>query len=145
MFNSSGSGLIVQLVASFTFPVGITLTQFAGDVDPFDIPVLQIRDKRMGLNGDLQVFTKAVPIDVMLSVVPGSDDDKNLSILLEANRGGLGKLSVRDVITLTPIYSDGTTGTLIQGAIMSGPPKFSVATDSSLKSKTYGFTFENTR
>lgn len=138
----SGFGLKVRLVASSTFPAGITLTQFADDADPFDLPSIQIRDKAMGLNGDLLTWSKANPILATVNVIPQSDDDKNMAILLEANRVGRGKNSARDVITLTGIYPDGTTKTLSQGTITDGIPGNSVSSAGRLKSKPYAFAFE---
>ena len=34
----SGFGLVVNLIASNTFPAGLVLTQFAADTDPLDLP-----------------------------------------------------------------------------------------------------------
>src|ERR1700692_516825 len=104
MENISGFGLIVSVLASNTFPVGLLLTEFADDSDPFDFPSLQIADKAMGLNGDLIQWAKANPIIVTLNVIPGSYADINLATLLEANRVGRGKTGARDIITLIGTY-----------------------------------------
>ena len=101
MQNISGFGLIVNVLASNTFPVGLLLSQFADDSDPFDIPSIQIADKAMGLNGDLIIWAKANPIIVTLNVVPQGTDDLSLAVLLEANRVGRGKVGARDIITMT--------------------------------------------
>jgi len=139
----SGFGLQINLKASQTFPTGIVLTQFADDQDPFDSPSIQILDKAMGLNGDMVSWSKANPIMASVSVIAGSDDDKNLSVLLEANRVGKGKNSVRDVITMTAIYPDGRTLTYAEGKISDGMPGNSVSSSGRMKSKTYQFAFEN--
>jgi len=139
----SGFGLRLQVVASNTFPAGFEVTQFADDADPFDSPALPVRDKAMGLNGDLVTWGKATPVGATLSVIPNSDDDLNLSVLLEANRVGKGKQSARDVVTITAIYPDGSTTNFTQGVITDGPPAPSVASAGRLKSKTYTFAFEN--
>ncbi|WP_197328960.1 MULTISPECIES: phage tail fiber protein [Ralstonia solanacearum species complex] len=143
MENISGFGLVVQVRASKTFPAGFTVTQFADDGDPFDVPSIQVNDKAMGLNGDLIVWSKANPIAVTLNLIPASDDDKNMSILLEANRVGRGKQSAKDVITLTAIYPDGRTLTLTEGVITDGMPANSIASAGRMKSKPYIFAFEN--
>lgn len=142
MQNISGFGLSIRVLASNTFPAGFTLTQFADDADPFDIPSIQIADKAMGLNGDLVVWAKATPIAITLNVIAGTDDDKNLAILLEANRVARGKNGARDQITLTAIYPDGTQMTLSPGLITDGMPGKSVASAGRYKSKSYAFTFE---
>lgn len=143
MNDISVFGLRVQLTASETFPSGISLTQFADDADPFDTPSIQIRDKAMGVNGDLITWSKATPLTLSLSVVPNSDDDKNLGVLFEANRTGKGKQGARDIIAVTAIYPDGKTVSFTQGVITDGMPANSPSSAGRLKSKTYQFAFEN--
>jgi hypothetical protein len=143
MENISGFGLIVNVIASNTFPVGLLLTEFADDADPFDLPSLQIADKAMGLNGDLIVWSKPNPINVTLNVIAGSFTDENLSVLLEANRVGRGKTGARDVITMSAIYPSGNILLLNNGAITDGIPANSVASAGRFKSKSYSFSFEN--
>lgn len=143
MNDISVFGLRVQLQASQTFPSGISLTQFADDADPFDVPTMQIRDKAMGVNGDLITWAKATPITLSLSVVPNSDDDRNLGVLFESNRVGKGKQGARDIINVTAIYPDGRTVSFTQGVITDGMPANSPSSAGRLKSKTYQFAFEN--
>lgn len=143
MTNISGNGLIVNLQASVTFPVGFEITQFADDADPFDIPTQTISETAMGLNGDMVVWTALSPIEISISVIPNSDDDKNLSTLFEANRGGKDKRVAKDVITLTGIYPDNKKIQLVNGAIISGNSGLSIASAGRMKSKTYVFRFEN--
>lgn len=138
----SGFGLVLNVVASATFPAGFVVTQFADDSDPFDIPAVQIADKAMGVNGDLVVWSRAVAIDVNISVIPGSPDDVNLNILAQANRPGRGKAPALDSITLTGVYPDGTSITLQSGRLINAPFGKSVASAGRLKSKTYTFTFQ---
>lgn len=139
----SAFGLRVVVTASETFPSGVTFTQFADDADPLDLPSMQIRDKAMGINGDLITWSKANPINMTLNLVPGSDDDRNAAVLFEANRVGKGKQGARDVIDATVIYPDGTAISVTQGAITDGMPGNSAASSGRLKSKAYAFTFEN--
>jgi len=143
MNDISGFGLKLRLMASQTFPVGLSLTQFADDADPFDIPSIQVRDKAMGVNGDLIVWSKANPLAISISLIPNSDDDRNMAVLFDANRVGKGKRGARDIITLIGIYPDGRVLTAQQGAITDGPPGLSVASAGRLKSNTYQFSFEN--
>lgn len=143
MKDISGFGARVQVIASRTFPQGFSLSQFADDVDPFDSPSVQIRDKAMGLNGDLITWSKANPATVAVAVVPGSEDDRNLQALYDANRVGRGKLSAADVITIVVIYPDNRTKTYTQGALTDGPPAVGIASAGRLKTSTYQFAFEN--
>lgn len=139
----SGFGSQVNLIASVTFPAGFSVTQFADDTDPFDQPSVQIADKAMGLNGDLLTWSTANPLPLTLAVVPGSDDDRNLSVLAEANRVGKGKNSARDIITLVAIFPDGKTETFVSGKITDAMLGKSIASAGRQKSKVYMFSFEN--
>jgi hypothetical protein len=139
----SGFGAQVQIKASETFPQGFVVTQFADDADPFDIPSIQIADKAMGLNGDMVTWSRANPITITINVVPGSDDDRNLAILLEANRPGKGKRPAQDIITVVAAYPDEGTLTLTEGKLTDGPPGKSIASAGRLKSNAYQFAFEN--
>lgn len=142
MEDISGFGLKVRLVASDTFPAGITLTQFADDGDPFDISSLQLRDKAMGLNGDLVYWSKANPLSITLNMIPAGSDDRNMEILVEANRVGRNKFSARDMITLTGVYPDGRTVTLSNGILTDGTVAKSVGQSARIKSTAYVFAFE---
>ena len=143
MNDISTFGARVQLVASETFPSGVTLTQFADDADPFDTPAMQIRDKAMGANGDLIVWSKANPIVVTMSLVPSSEDDDNMAVLFEANRVGKGKQGALDDVSVTVLYPDGRTASFTSGAITDGMPANSASSAGRMKSKTYTFAFEN--
>ena len=143
MQDISAFGIRLQLVASVTFPAGITLSQFADDGDSLDLPSQQIADKAMGVNGDLITWSRANPLLVTVNIIPGSDDDRNMSVLLEANRAARGKRSTRDVITMTAIYPDGTTQTWSLGRITDGIPGKALASSGRMKSNPYQFAFEN--
>lgn len=139
----SGTGSVVSLVASNTFPAGIALTAFADDSDPFDQPSIRIGDVAMGLNGDLIGWRKAVPIPVTISVIPQSQDDNNLSILANANRVARGKTSANDVLTLTVVYPNGNIITFSNGTITDASFATSIASAGRLKTMTYAMSFES--
>lgn len=139
----SGTGVVATIVASVTFPAGFSVTALADDADGIDVPTVQIADKAMGLNGDLVTWSKANPLLPVLNVIPGSEDDVNLGILLEANRVGKGKVSARDVITMTIAWPNGTIETYTAGKITDGMVGNSVASAGRLKTKPYNFAFEN--
>lgn len=142
MQDVSGFGFQVRLIASKTFPAGFTITAFADDADPFDLPTLQINDAAMGLNGDMVTWTFHAPVPSVINVIPKSDDDKNLAVLFEANRSARGKRPARDIITLVGVYADGSTVTLSKGVCYSGIPANSIASAGRYKSKPYEFRFE---
>lgn len=143
MEDISGIGLSVTVHASVTFPQSFTVTSFADDVDPFDNADFTIAESAMGLNGDLVVWSTPNPIEVILNVIPNSDDDNNLEILLDTNRSAKNKLSVRDIITMIADYGDGTKKVLTNGRIVSGSLMSSVSSTGRLKTKGYRFVFEN--
>lgn len=142
MNDASGFGIQVRLIASKTFPAGITLTEFADDADPLDIPEIQVGDKAMNVNGNLVTWSKATPTDVNVSAIPGSSDDSNLAVLLDANRPQPGRRPARDVITIVVTYPDGSTATASPGRIMGGPPAKTVQSSGRMKGNVYKFTFE---
>jgi hypothetical protein len=142
MQDIAGFGLQVRLIASKTYPSGFTITAFADDADPFDLPALQINDAAMGLNGDMVVWSKANPISFALAVIPKSEDDKNLAVVFEANRAARGKRPAKDVITIVGTYPDGSIITLTPGIVFDGLPGNAVASAGRYKSKVYNFRFE---
>lgn len=142
MQNIAGFGLQVRVIANRTFPSGFTITEFADDADPFDLPALQINDAAMGLNGDMIHWSKANPIPLAIAVIPGGEDDKNLAVIFEANRSARGKRPAKDTITIVGSYPNGSVITLTPGIIFDGLPGNAVASAGRLKSKVYNFRFE---
>lgn len=142
MQEVSGFGFQVRVIASKTFPAGFTVTEFADDADPFDLPEIQVADAATGLNGDMVTWSTGGPLSVSLNVIPKSESDKNLAVLLEANRSARGKKPARDVVTLVGLYPDGSTITLSEGIIYGGVPGNSIASAGRMKSKPYQFRFE---
>lgn len=143
MHDISAIGVSVRCIASQTFPVGFTITEFADDADPFDLPSMDIATPSMNVNGDLIVFSAPNPILITLNVIPGSDADNNLSVIFEANRAGKNKRHAGDIITLVANYPDGATLMLSQGKMTSGVPGNSPASAGRIKSKAFGFAFES--
>lgn len=143
MQNISGFGSNVTLVASVSYPLGFNITKAADDADFVDLPVLTIADAAKGLNGDLITFSKANPIDLTLNVIPQSEDDINLGIILQANAPVLGRALVKDIITLNIVYPNGSYAQLLNGVMISGIPGNSIASAGRLKTKPYAFKFES--
>jgi hypothetical protein len=141
MSNISAFGYVITIIASQTFPIGFTVTQGASDGDPLDMPSVKIGDLVLGVNGDPITWNKAIPLPMTLSVIPGSLDDINLSILANANRVAQGKSSAQDIITATIVYPDGSVTTLIQGAITDAPFGRSLSSDGRAKTRQFGFMF----
>lgn len=143
MYDTSAIGVALRCVASESFPAGFTITEFADDVDPFDIPAIDIATPAMNVNGDLVVFSAPTPITITISVIPGSDADNNLAVIFEANRAAKNKRHARDEITLVGTYPDGSSLKLSEGKMTNGMPGNSPASAGRIKSKTYTFAFQN--
>lgn len=141
--NVTAFGLQVRIIAVPTFPAGVTITQFADDADPLDLASVQIGDSAMGLNGDLIRWAKAVSIPMVLNVIPGSADDRNLQILADNNRVGAGKIITYDNIRAVVIYPNGNTVTLTGGIITDAMFGNSASSAGRLKTKTYAFRFQD--
>ena len=131
MQDVSATGVKITIIAVPTFPQGFEISEFADDADPLDFPAAQIADYGMGVNGDLVTWTKPVPLEVTLNVIPNTDADQNLGILLQ------------DLVTLVASYPDGTRKIMSNGKIISGAPANSVASAGRIKTKEYKFVFEN--
>lgn len=138
----SGFGAVVNIIASNSFPAGFPVTQFADDSDPLDFAAIQIADTAMGLNGDLISWARAVTLPMVISVIPGTEDDTNLQNLADLNRVAQGKISAYDDITATVIYPDGTLVTLTGGKITNAPFGKSISSAGRLKTRVYTFSFE---
>ncbi len=143
MADISGFGLRVNLIANVTYPVGIAISQFADDADPLDFGAVKVGDVAMGLNGDLITWAQAVPLPMVLNVIPDSEDDVSLSVLANAVRVSKGKTSSQDVITATVIYPNGKVITLTGGKLTDAQFGNSVSTGGRIKTKSYAFMFEN--
>ena len=143
MADISGFGTVAHIIASNTFPVGVTISQFADDADSLDIPAIQLADKAMGVNGDLITWSKASPLVMTVNLIPDGDDDRNLAVMAEANRVGKGKRSAQDVFTMVVNYPDGRVVTFTNGKLTDAMPGNSVASAGRYKTKPYSFAFEN--
>jgi hypothetical protein len=141
MLNISGFGLKVTVLAIQTFPMGFTLSEFADDVDPIAIEETQPSDFEMLYDGSLFAFEKAAPILASVSVIPGSDDDMNLRMLLQAKKGARSLFPVEDITSMVISYPGGGRVTLTEGTILKGPLADSVIQSGRKKGNTYSFAF----
>lgn len=141
--NITGFGTVITLIASVTFPVGFTITQFADDADPLSFDAVRIADTGMGVNGDLLKWARATPLPMALNVIPGSPDDINLQILADANRVGQGKNGADDVITATIVYPDGSVVIMKGGVMTDGQFGRGISSAGRQKTKAYAFAFES--
>ena len=143
MSDLSTTGLALRVVATNTFPNGFTVTAFSSDSDPWDAPSIDVASTEMDLNGNLNTWQTPVPLTRTIGLTPGTEDERNMRALFEANRVGKDKRSARDRITIVATWPDGSTETLANGVITSGPSGKSTTQAARMKSVTYGFAFES--
>lgn len=141
MQDVTGWGTSVTVVALQTFPQGFKLTQFADDKDPLTIEDLEPVGYEMLYDGNLFAYDKAAPVMVSVSVIPNTEDDINLKILLQTKKGGIRLLPISDVTSMVISYPDGGMTILSGGTILSGPPADSINQAGRKIGNTYKFVF----
>lgn len=142
-YDVSATGFSLTLHATMTFPAGVQLTAFADDVDPMDLPVAEAAQVAMDVNGNLVSWSTPQPQQVVINVLPDTEEDYALGVLLEANMARRGRRPRGDLITLVATYGNGATTTARNGKIISGPRGNSVASAGRVKSKQYTFAFQD--
>ena len=139
----SGFGTAITIISAPTIPQGYELTAFTDDIDVMEIPTMNVVDFSMGVNGDLILNRRPVPIEVTVGVIPNSDDDLILEGLLNANRVAKNKASVKDDITMIIHYPDERGDVILSyGTIVGGDCFTTITSQGRLKSKQYHFVFE---
>jgi len=139
LYNTSAGGLSIRLLASIKFPVGFTLTALASDADPLDFPSITIGEGQVNLNGDLVAGKTPTTYPVTLNIIPGSEDDRNLDILFQANAPR--RFGQMDEITLIVSYPDGSKRAAIKGICTAYNPGKGVAANGRMKTRAYSFIF----
>lgn len=142
MKDVSGIGLKITIIASITYPMGITVTSFSDDSDPFDVPESALAEYGMGLNGDLVINRRPSAPEFTVAVIPGSEEDIALTRLAEANRVSRNKIGYMDEITATVELPNGDLVTFTGGAIVAAPLVTGVSGNGRQKTKLFKFVFE---
>jgi hypothetical protein len=142
MINISGFGLSIIVVALSSFPTGFELSAFSDDTDPLTIDPIEPTGFEPLYDGSLFFYDKTAPIKVSVSVIPGSDDDINLKILLQARKGAPPHLPIPDITSMIVRYSDGGIVGFSKGSIISGPLTDAILSSGRKKSNTYDFVFD---
>lgn len=141
MIDISGFGTGIVIVAVQSFPTGFSLSQFADDVDPISSREIEPIGYEMLFDGDIATFDKAAPVEVTVSVIPGSEDDINLKILLQNKKSARAIFPIPDITTMIITYPDGGRVILSKGSIIKGPVVDSVLSTGRRKSNSFTFVF----
>lgn len=141
MFNISGFGTKITVVALQTFPVGFTIESLTDDQDSLVIENIESVGYQMQYDGGMCVYDKAAAVRVSVSVIPNTPDDINLKLLLAARKGGFKWLPIQDVTSMLVSYPDGGKVAFSSGTIISGPLGDSIQQSGRRRSNTYTFVF----
>ncbi len=141
MIDVSGFGTGITIVALQSFPMGFSLSQFADDTDPIVFEEVETSDIELLYDGSLFAYDVASAVRMSVSVIPGSNDDINLKILLSARKGSSSIIPLPDTTTAVISYPDGGRVILSNGTITKGPLADSITQQGRRKANTYSFAF----
>ena len=141
MIDIGAYGTSIIIAALKSFPIGFSLSQFADDQDPIQFEETETTGYEFLYDGEPFFFDKASVIKCTVSVIPGSQDDINMKILLQARKSSLSILPLPDTTTMTITYPDGRRVILASGSILKGPFADSVTTQGRKKGNQYSFAF----
>lgn len=144
MQDVSSIGITVRLTASVTFPLGISFRAFPDDGDIGPSGDNEIAGNASGVNGDLIVWKTVNGIEFNLPIIPNTEEESLLDILYNANRGAKNRFPKKDVIQITTINPvTGVIKTYKNGVIKTGTVGYTYGGDGRIKTKNYGFVFED--
>ena len=142
MYDVSASGIKLRVLAFPLYPAGFDVSRFPDDASPLEIDNQQIADTGMGVNGDLVAWSTPNPIEMSVSVIPGSEEDDALASIWAVDRIGGSKIAAFNKITIVVTYPSGKVVTYTGGKMIEGPAGTSTDNSARLQSKTYRFAFE---
>ena len=141
MQNISGFGTKVTVVALQSFPYGFTIKEFADDEDPITFEEVEPVGYEILLDGSLFAFDKGAAVLVSVAVIPGSEDDINLKMLLQSRKGSSSFIPLPDITSMVIQYPQNGLVALSNGSILSGPLGDSIVSSGRLKGNIYKFVF----
>lgn len=144
MQDTSSIGIAVRLTASITYPRGITFTAFPDDGDVGATGNTEIGGNASGVNGDLIWWKTVNGIEVNVPIIPNTVEESLLDALFNANRASKNRFPKKDIIQI--VVTNPVTGipkTYKNGFIKNGTAGYQYGGDGRIKTKTYGFVFED--
>jgi len=141
MQDISGHGTGIVVLALKSFPFGFTLSNFADDEDPIKAKDIEPFGYEVLYDGSIFPHAKASPVEVSVAVIPNSEDDINLKILLASKPDSLSFLPFEDVTSMVITYPDGGRVVLSNGTIIRGPALDSIQATGRRKGNVYTFAF----
>lgn len=144
MQDTSAVGLSILLKASITYPNGISLRAYPDDGDVGVTGNTEIAGNASGINGDLIWWKTANGIETQIPIIPNTVEESLLDKLFNANRASKNRFPVKDIIQI--VVTNPVTGipkTYKNGIIKNGAVGYQYGGDGRIKTKTYGFVFED--
>lgn len=141
MIDVSAFGTGITIVATSSFPMGFGLSSFADDEDPISISEVEVSGFEKLYDGSIFTFDKTSPILLSVGVMPNTDDDTNLKILMQMRKSSPQLLPLPDTTSMVINYADGGRVILSQGIILSGALADSITTQGRKKGNVYHFVF----
>jgi len=137
--SSAGSGITIFTLSSF--PMGFRLTSFADDTDSLNVEATEVSGFEKLYDGNIFTFDKTSPIMLSVGIIPNTEDDINLKILLQKRKSNTSNISLADAVTMVIGYSDGGRNVLSKGAILGGAIADSLSPTGRKKTNEYHFVF----
>lgn len=137
-------GIHATIMAFKTFPMGFTISKFSDDVAPIEFSPTQVADHEFLVDGSLFKFDTSAMVSVKISVIPGSEDDNNLNILLNSSRSLFKIGGFPELLGISIMYPNQSPIILSSGYMRTGMFGTTVMESGRSKGKTYEFVFENT-
>jgi len=137
--STAGSGVTIFSLSSF--PMGFRLTAFADDVDALNIEATEVSGFEKLYDGNIFTFDKTSPILLTVGIIPNTEDDINLKIMLQKRKSTSSIIPVADDATIVIVYADGGRNVLSKGSILGGPIADSLSASGRKKSNEYHFVF----
>jgi hypothetical protein len=137
--STAGSGITIFSLTSF--PMGFLLSSFADDVDSLSIEETEVSGFEKLYDGTIFAYDKTSPVLLTVGIIPNTEDDINLKILLQKRKSNPTFLALPDTITMVISYPDGGRNVLSGGVMVKGSIADSMASAGRKKSNSYSFAF----
>jgi hypothetical protein len=141
MIDVSAFGAGITIVALTSFPMGFSLSSFSDDEDPLNVEQLEVSGYEKLYDGSIFTFDKTSPVLLSVGVMPNTDDDTNLKILLQMRKSSPQLLPLPDTTSMVITYPDGGRIVLSDGSILSGAIADSLTAQGRKKGNVYHFVF----
>lgn len=141
MIDISAFGTKINIVATTSFPMGFSLSAFADDEDPLSVAEVEVSGFEKLFDGSIFTYDKTSPVLLSVGILPNSDDDINLKVLMQMRKSTTSILPIKDVTTMIVTYPDGGRIALSEGTILSGALADSITRQGRKKGNVYHFVF----